>query len=91
MARAVEYMQKHFPWAQDATVASAPSGELGDWQISWHKNAGGLGAPMRLDIVVDAEGKIASFAARDVPKLPLPPARLDAAAGAVTSSRGASS
>ncbi|MGP3690246.1 hypothetical protein ACTVZO_37065 [Streptomyces sp. IBSNAI002] len=35
--------------------------------------------PMRLDIVVDATGKVVSFAARDVANPPLPGVQVDAA------------
>ncbi|MFJ7269313.1 hypothetical protein ACIQV3_22175 [Streptomyces sp. NPDC099050] len=79
-AAAVAYMRQHFPWARDAAVKAEPSGDMGDWHISWKKTAAGVLMPLRLDLVVDARGRIASFSSRDIPDPRLAPVLVDAAA-----------
>ncbi|MFE2142214.1 hypothetical protein ACFXA3_10750 [Streptomyces sp. NPDC059456] len=72
------YAKAHFAWADGATVTSSPLGDTGRRLISWRRTDRGVLMPMRLDVVVDGSGAVASFVALDEPDPALPPVRVDA-------------
>ncbi|MFJ3880756.1 VanZ family protein [Streptomyces sp. NPDC090077] len=77
--RAQRYMRAHFPWAGRAGTTSWPVGDTGRRLVSWRHRVDGVLMPMRLDVVVDRAGAVASFAAVDEPDPTLPPALVDEA------------
>ncbi|MYV99925.1 hypothetical protein GT354_16860, partial [Streptomyces sp. SID3343] len=89
--RAVDYMRRNFPWAANATPAVTPAGAEGDQQVSWSSTVDGVLMPMRLAIVVDAAGRVATLTARNIPNPPLPPVSVSEAAAAETAATNARS
>ncbi|MEV0415490.1 VanZ family protein [Streptomyces sp. NPDC050448] len=71
------YVKAHFAWADGATVTSSPLGDTGRRLVSWRRTDRGVLMPMRLDVVVDGSGLVASFVALDEPNPSLPPVQVD--------------
>ncbi|MFJ3922246.1 hypothetical protein [Streptomyces sp. NPDC090022] len=71
--RAEEFMWANFPWADRARVTSWALGDSGRRVFSWRRTVESVLMPMRLDVVLDRSGAVASFAAVDEPDPRLPP------------------
>ena len=74
LADATAYARSHFSWGlvDSFTLVNAGPPGTGSKDVEWRSRVNGVLMPMRLGIIVEANGQIGAFEAKDVMAPPLP-------------------
>ncbi|MFJ7592239.1 VanZ family protein [Streptomyces sp. NPDC097617] len=76
VAQAAVFVQARFPWAlKDSTTMVDPTtADSGQQTVGWRQRVDGVLMPMRMDVVVDPDGRISAFTGRNELGPAAPPA-----------------
>lgn len=72
---ATAFVRAHFAWGliDSFTIVSAGPPNTGSQDVEWRSRMDGVLMPMRLGVIVEANGQIGAFEAKEVPPPALPP------------------